>query len=82
MSEKSKTVLAAILEIDRAVLAQLLNLPPDAQVFAVNTPIDRPHIVQLRVLGAGYPVIEGQVIPPAFGKIKAGDTRISWSFDQ
>lgn len=78
---------AAILQVDTQFLAGLLQLPEGARIDLVMPCIDNPERLQIRVLGAGWPVAEGARIREAFGTVHAPAggqfevaPRIDWGF--
>lgn len=57
-----RTNLAAILVVNFEWLRIMLQLPKGARIEAVQSPIEQPGIVLLRIRGAGWPCEEGEVI--------------------
>lgn len=51
--------LGAILLITPEVLAQLLQLPEGSYIDSAHAPHDRPGMLELRIRGAGWPVLPG-----------------------
>ena len=55
--------LAAIVQIDLFMLRALLQLPADAEIDHTWQHPDRPTVLNLRVVNAGFQVAQDQLIP-------------------
>lgn len=55
----------AMITLSPAFLREILQLPDGAEVTGVSDVIHGREVVYLRIEGAGWPVEEGQAIPPA-----------------
>lgn len=81
---------AAILKLSTEFLRQLLQLPPDARIEAIEQPIDMPDEIHVRITGAGFDVRYGQQIERAYGVASTFTredgtqmpTKIRWTFDK
>ena len=76
MSEATER--AAILLIDPEVLAQLLQLPEGSYIDSAHVPHDRPGVLELRIRGAGWPVLPGTRLTAVRGTV----TRGAWRANQ
>lgn len=59
---------SAILEVSPQIVAHLLQLPSGCHIDACWVPWDRPGVLCLRVLGAGWIRVDGERIPTAIGQ--------------
>jgi hypothetical protein len=60
---------AALLVVNEAILADLLQLPAGCHIDSVTAPHDQPGVLQLRVRGAGWLMKAGMVVPKAHGVV-------------
>ena len=54
---------AAILLVNAELLADILQLPQGSKIEAIAQDIERPDVFKIRIVGAGWPVEEGDCIP-------------------
>jgi hypothetical protein len=77
----SDPVLAAIVEFSPWALAKLLQLPEGVIIDRVEQPCDERGILRIRIIGAGWPVAPGCVIPTSVATattLDCGHHRMTW----
>jgi hypothetical protein len=63
------TELAAILQIHPAYLRELLQLPDGATLDRIEVPHDRAGLLELRIRGAGWPTVPGEMLTRTTGTV-------------
>jgi hypothetical protein len=60
---------AAILQIHPAYLRELLQLPDGATLDRIEVPHDRAGLLELRIRGAGWPTVPGEMLTRTTGTV-------------
>lgn len=63
------TIIAALLQIAPATLRELLQLPDGAYVDDVHAPHDKPGMIEIRIRGAGWPTMPGEMLRRTIGTV-------------
>lgn len=62
---------AAILQIHPAELRELLQLPDGATLDRIEVPHDRAGLLEMRIRGAGWPTVPGEMLTRTRGTVTA-----------